>query len=259
MRSSDGNADLSGVMEEGSEQPEQLTVSSLLSTLNRRGLISQIHKILSGKDYPLLFLTLTLQLLHRLTQMDYKRAVPVLTQLDYWSFLVELLDIESLKEIERQESRLSLLALKRSGMLSYKDPCQSLDLVYMSLNAILDFLFEALKRDSQLAALLVKTTKLMQRVFFLIKHSLDNHRLDLRNSFQAQATALRLSNRGLLTVFIDKVLKVLHLAMLHPQDYSVDLISKFTFEQPLAARQDVPLPRNWLYFIEMFAIIERYN
>ena len=48
------------------------------------------------------------------------------------------------------------LALVRSA-----DPCENLDLVYMSLNSILDFLFEAFKRDSQLAALLVKTTKLM--------------------------------------------------------------------------------------------------
>ena len=48
------------------------------------------------------------------------------------------------------------------------DPCENLDMVYMSLNSILDFLFEAFKRDSQLAALLVKTTKLMQSVFFLL-------------------------------------------------------------------------------------------
>jgi hypothetical protein len=25
--------------------------------------------------------------------MDYKKAIPVLTQLDYWTFLVEMLDI----------------------------------------------------------------------------------------------------------------------------------------------------------------------
>jgi len=119
----------------------------------------------------------------------------------------------------------------------------------MSLNSILDFLFEAFKRDSQLAALLVKTTKLMQSVFFLIQHTLDCYRED----------QLRISNRGLLTVFIDKVVKVLHVAMLHPQDYSVELISKFMFDQPLSPQGDRPLPRNWLYFIEMYAIIERYN
>jgi hypothetical protein len=70
-----------------------MTVQTLLQTLNRQGLISQIHKILSAKDCPLLFVTLTLQLLHHLTQMDYKKAIPVLTQLDYWTFLVEMLDI----------------------------------------------------------------------------------------------------------------------------------------------------------------------
>lgn len=58
---------------------DQMTVTTLLQTLNRQGLISQIHKILSQKDCPLLFLTLTLHLLHNLTQMDYKKALPVLT------------------------------------------------------------------------------------------------------------------------------------------------------------------------------------
>jgi hypothetical protein len=49
----------------------------------------------------------------------------------------------------------------RGSILRYNDPCVNLDMVYMSLNSILDFLFEAFKRNSQLAALLVKTTKLM--------------------------------------------------------------------------------------------------
>ena len=47
--------------------------------------------------------------------------------------------------------------------------------------------------------------------------------------------------------------------MLHPQDYSVDLISKFIFEQPLIVDLNKKQPRNWLYFIEMFQIIEKYN
>lgn len=93
-------------------------------------------------------------------------------------------------------------------------------------------------------------------MFFLIKHTLDNYRVD---QVDPRAGALRLQNKGMLTVFIDKVLKVLHVAMLHPQDYSVDLISKFVFEQPLSPEQDRPEQRNWLYFIDMFGIIERFN
>lgn len=216
------NTDISDIYgQSNSGNIEQMTVATLLQTLNRQGLISQIHKILSGKDCPLLFLTLTLKLLHSLTQMDYKKAIPVLTQLDYWTFLVELLDIEALTQIERQESRGILRDLKNSGVLNYQDPCHSLDLVYMCLNSILDFLFEAFKRDSQLAALLVKTTKLMQSTFFLIQHTLDNFRKDQAagesfNRGNGVQCALRLSNRGMLTVFIDKVVKILHVAMLHP-------------------------------------------
>lgn len=50
-----------------------------------------MHFMLSQKDTPLLFVTLTIKLLHKLVQMDHKRALPVLTQLDYWTFLVEML------------------------------------------------------------------------------------------------------------------------------------------------------------------------
>jgi hypothetical protein len=68
-----------------------------------------------------------------------------------------------------------------------------------------------------------------------------------------------LKNKGLLTVFIDKVVKILHIAMLHPQDYSVDLISKFMFTQPITSSGLEKLPRHWIYFIEMFQIIEKFN
>lgn len=53
--------------ESDSAKLEKITVKTLLQTLNRQGLISQIHKILSRKDCPLLFLTLSLKLLHNLT------------------------------------------------------------------------------------------------------------------------------------------------------------------------------------------------
>jgi len=47
--------------------------------------------MLSQKDTPLLFVTLTIKLLHKLVLMDHKKALPVLTQLDYWTYLVELM------------------------------------------------------------------------------------------------------------------------------------------------------------------------
>ncbi len=84
--------------------------------------------------------------------MDFRKALPVITQLDYWTFLVELLDIECLSMIERQESR-SLIKKMRGNFanndkyLMVTDPCEYLDMAYMSINQILDLLFEAFKRD----------------------------------------------------------------------------------------------------------------
>ena len=55
--------------------------------------------------------------------------------------------------------------INNNRYLMITDPCESLDMAYMTINQILDLLFEAFKRDSQLAALLIKTTKLMDSIF----------------------------------------------------------------------------------------------
>ena len=77
---------------------EHITVKTLLNVCNRIGLISQIHGILDKKDCPVVMISLVLRLLSRLIQMDFKRSLPVLTQLDYWTILVDLLEVEALKK-----------------------------------------------------------------------------------------------------------------------------------------------------------------
>jgi hypothetical protein len=77
---------------------EHITVKTLLHVCNRQGLISQIHGILDKKDCPIVMISLTLRLLSRLITMDFRRSLPVLTQLDYWTILVDLIDIKHLKE-----------------------------------------------------------------------------------------------------------------------------------------------------------------
>lgn len=76
--------------------------------------MSQIHAMLSHKDSPLLFITLTFKLLHKLVLMDYRKALPVLTQLDYWTFLVELVNVKQMRDLENHENRQCLVVLKKS-------------------------------------------------------------------------------------------------------------------------------------------------
>jgi hypothetical protein len=42
-------------------------------------------------------ISLLLRLLAKLVQMDFRRALPVLTQLDYWTTLVDMRSVEKLK------------------------------------------------------------------------------------------------------------------------------------------------------------------
>ena len=239
------NCDVFSQMEEESSRSvEELTVKSLLQMVAQRGLISQVHVMLSQKDTPLLFVTLAIKLLHKLVLMDHKRALPVLSQLDYWTFLVELLSPQSLRELERHENRLILQQLQRS-LLRGEDPCRREDTVLLALNAILELVFEGFKRDSQLANLLVKTTKLMSNVFDALRALIDED--------------VQLQNKNLFVIYFDRVVKLLHLSMMHPRDYSVELIDKF-----LSTERRVPagappsnqvVQRHWVYITEMFRLV----
>ena len=64
----------------------------------------------------------------------------------------------------------------------------------------------------------MKTTRLLPALFSLMQLVLD------------EEESIKLDNRGLMVIFIDKLVKLMHIALLHPRDYSVDLIGKFMTE-----------------------------
>lgn len=132
-----------------------------------------MHAMLLQKDTPLLFLTLSVKLLHKLVGMDHKRALPTLTQLDYWTYLVDLLNFDKLEELDKEENRLIIKALK--GNLLKKDDAINHDKVLMVVNAVVEIIFEGFKRDAQLTNMLVRTTKLMDNVFQILKQTIDKY------------------------------------------------------------------------------------
>lgn len=77
--------------------------------------------------------------------MDFRRSLPVLTQLDYWTVLVDLIDIQSLKAQDMTEDRSMLKSLKAEQL---REQVYAFDQVYMTINSIIEFIFEAFKRDS---------------------------------------------------------------------------------------------------------------
>ena len=75
-----------------------------------------------------------------------------------------------------------------------------------------------------------------------------------RDSSPHRSSRIPLRNKGLMTIFIDKIVKLLHICLLHPRDYSIDLIGKFLIEKPLDDA-DGSTPRNWAYLIKMLRLI----
>jgi hypothetical protein len=62
--------------------------------------------------------------------------------------------------------------------------------------------------------MLVKTTKLLNHVFDTLKSVIDGF----------NSNNLSLINRNLLIIFFDKVVKLLHVALMHPRDYTVETL-----------------------------------
>jgi hypothetical protein len=179
--------------------------------------------------------------------MDSKRALPVLTQLDFWTYLVELLRVSELVELEESENRVILKRLRESE-LRLEDTCRHKDVVIMAVNAIIELIFEGCKRDAQIANMLAKTTKLLTHVIDTLKHV-----VELFN-----ANALALINRNLVVIFFDKLVKLLHVALMHPRDYTVETLEKL-LGQERRVELDGQRQRNWVYITEMFRIINQLS
>jgi hypothetical protein len=61
-------------------------------------------------------ISLLLRLLSKLVQMDFRRALPVLTQLDYWTTLVDLISVENLQTQDLSESRSMIATLAKTQL-----------------------------------------------------------------------------------------------------------------------------------------------
>ena len=102
----------------------------------------------------------------------------------------------------------------------------------------------------------MKTTRLLPAVFELLTFTLDNVTSFRQDDLRIGAR-MPLRNKGLLTIFVDKVVKILHISLLHPREYSVDSIAKFLTETPpeenIAGNPSAT--RNWLYIIKLFRLV----
>ena len=77
-------------------------------------MISQIHQTLTKRDCPLHMIALLLKFIAQLMRMDFKKTLPILTQLDYWTLLVDLLDVHTLAQQDEKESRHGLIKVKET-------------------------------------------------------------------------------------------------------------------------------------------------
>lgn len=119
------------------------------------------------------------------------------------------------------------------------------DNIYICANSILGFLLEAFKKDSQVAVLLTKTTKLLPNMLTMFKQTLEDFMTD----------NLPLNSQNLVTLFLDRTIKLLHVSLLEPQDYVTEQLFRFLSERPLSKGAEGT--RNWIYFVKMFEAVDK--
>ena len=59
-------------------------------------------------------------------------------------------------------------------------------------------------------------------------------------------------------------MKLLHVSLMHPRDYTVEALQTFFFDEHRLQQPDVPAihqakQRNWIYLTEMFRIINELS
>jgi hypothetical protein len=86
--------------------------------------------------------------------------------------------------------------------------------------------------------MLVKTTKLLGNLFECLKEVVDKE--------------VSLINKSLLIIFFDKLVKLFHVALMHPRDFTTEALTKFLTSQTGERR-------NWVYFTEMFRMINELS
>jgi len=71
----------------------------------------------------------------------------------------------------------------------------------------------------------------MNHIYDTLKHIIESYN---------QGSGFPLLSKNLLIIFFDKVVKLLHVALMHPRDYTVDSLQKFLFDEHRIAQPDVP-------------------
>ena len=147
---------------------ERVSLSTLIETIRKSGLISRCKGFFVAKDVPMLFVASLLDLLKKIIVADCKNVLSTLTQIDFWTLLSDYMKPEEISRCDATDRRATILRL---DLKSGQGSVGSARTLHICLTAIFEFVAECLFREPQLANHLLKSTKILQHTMTLLANS----------------------------------------------------------------------------------------
>ncbi len=144
---------------------DKVSLTTLIETVRKSGMISRCKGFFVAKDVPMLFVASLLDLLKKIIVADYKNVLSTLTQIDFWTLLSDYMKPEEIARCDTNDKRVSILRL------DCRERYGSARTFHVCLTSVLEFISECLFREPQLANHLLKSTKILQHTLTLLSHS----------------------------------------------------------------------------------------
>ena len=146
---------------------EVMSIPAFMQIIQRNSFVSRLRTILTNSDLPVLFISAIFELLRRFVAMDYRSSISIITQLDFWTLITELVKTQTLKCSQMNERR-PLYPKFLRGIEEISKNIVISEERMMSQSSILGFVVECVTMDKSLGGQLLKTTSIVGNTMELV-------------------------------------------------------------------------------------------
>ena len=160
--------------EEEKLKNKDIKMSYIIQKVNKHMFISKIESLLYQENVPPLFVCSLIKFMKCL-KSDFKNCLPIFTTLDIWSILSQYLKPHNVMKKYSNDHRQLLYKGKNKRLTSFEEENSSKITAFaLDSISIIQFVLESVKKDHQLASIIVRSVPFIENMFkclvFLLKN-----------------------------------------------------------------------------------------
>jgi hypothetical protein len=155
------------LMENESIDQEHSNLNLIANIVSRSSFLSRTKEILQDTQLPPMFVAAFTRFITLTIQVDFKKSLPVLTQLDMWTIIISLLNPDTLRSSYQNDRREILSKGKNSLLQEYKFFDEKSSFI-IDMTAIVTCMLESVKKEPQLCGMFIHNTTLIEKLCKLI-------------------------------------------------------------------------------------------